>query len=157
MGRTIVWSILLLQLTALPSAIASVALLPPSQDPFYTPPYDLDSYLPGQTIRARRVGADLTGEFGKTLTKLALNETYQYLYRTTNGLGEAAAAVTTLLIPENADPSKLLVYQAAYDTANNDCSPSYALRAGAKAELPNDIVFVRNMRHLCFSLIKHNL
>jgi len=151
------WFVWLVQLASLPSSTTSIAMLPPSQDPFYTPPYDLDSYAPGQTIRARKVGTDLTGEFGKTITKLALNATYQYLYRTTNSLNEAAAAVTTLLIPENADPLKLLAYQAAYDTANNDCSPSYALRAGAKANLPNDIIFVRDTRHLGFSLSKNNL
>jgi hypothetical protein len=38
---------------------------------------------------------------------------YQFLYRSTDALGIATATVTTLMVPVNADPSKLVSYQTA--------------------------------------------
>ncbi|QSS58979.1 hypothetical protein I7I51_08410, partial [Histoplasma capsulatum] len=74
-----------------------------------------------------------------------------YLFRTTDSLGNAVAAVTTLIVPHNSDSSKLLVYQAAYDAANGDCSPSYTLRPGSSSAgllgllMPNSTTFTEGI------------
>lgn len=105
-------------------------LTPPSKDPFYDQPSNIGSYAPGAMIRSREVSNRLA-------TWLLLPESmnvksvYQYLYRTTNSVGDPVAAAATLLIPHNSDSSKLLAYQTAYDSANLDCSPSYTLRYGS--------------------------
>lgn len=135
----------------IPLAAATVAL--PSTDPFYTPPNNLTSYGPGDVIRSRNIPPNLNGILGTTLTPLYVKTAYQYLYRTTNDAGDAAAAVATLLVPNKADPSKLLAYQTAYDSANNDCSPSYALQAGANTTATSDIAFVRNPTTLCIAYL----
>lgn len=61
---------------------------------------------------------------------LNLNASHQVLYRTTDTFGNATATVTTLLVPYNADTTKLLSYQVAEDAACVNCAPSYALQAG---------------------------
>lgn len=118
------------------------AVLLPSADAFYTQPGNVSAYRPGDVIRSRAIDGSLNGISGGTPAPLSVKKAYQYLYRTTDSLGNAAAAVTTLLVPYGADPSKLLAYQTAYDSANNDCSPSYGLRAGANTTASSDIVFV---------------
>ena len=55
---------------------------------------------------------------------------YQVLYRTTGAVGDPQATVVTLLIPASARKNQLVNYAIAYDTAEWDCSPSYALQPG---------------------------
>ncbi|KAL1617911.1 hypothetical protein SLS56_010751 [Neofusicoccum ribis] len=104
-------------------------LVPPSQDPFYQQPDNISSYEPGAVIRSRQVSNSLE-PFIPLPANVSIQSVHQYLYRTTDSLGDAVAAATTILVPYNADPSKLLSYQIAYDSANPDCSPSYTLRNG---------------------------
>lgn len=104
-------------------------LVPPSQDPFYQQPDNISSYEPGAVIRSRQVSNSLE-PFIPLPVNVSIQSVHQYLYRTTDSLGDAVAAATTILVPYNADPSKLLSYQIAYDSANPDCSPSYTLRNG---------------------------
>ncbi|CAK4033081.1 secretory lipase-domain-containing [Lecanosticta acicola] len=114
----------------------------PSQDSFYRQPENISSYKPGQIITSRKAGTNLQGilPFGPTPN---VENAMQYLYRTTDSLNNPVAAVATLLMPSrNADPEKLLVFQAIYDSANNDCSPSYAWLAGANTTSAFDVVFV---------------
>ncbi|OJD16886.1 hypothetical protein AJ78_02983 [Emergomyces pasteurianus Ep9510] len=105
-------------------------ILPPSQDSWYSQPADIAEYKPGELIRSRQVESKLQpllplgGE-------VSVEAVYQFLFRTTDSLGEPVAAVTTLIVPQNSDPSKLLVFQSAYDAANENCSPSYTLRPGS--------------------------
>lgn len=65
-----------------------------------------------------------------------ISTTYQILFRTTDAIGKPAAAVTTLFVPSNPDPQKLLSYQFPYDTPNADCAPSYAFRLGDPQGIP---------------------
>lgn len=102
---------------------------PPSQDPFYQQPDNISSYAPGAVIRSRQVSNQLQ-PFLPLPVDVSVQEVHQYMYRTTDSLGDAVAAVTTILVPYNANPNKLLSYQTAYDSANPDCSPSYTLRFG---------------------------
>lgn len=53
---------------------------------------------------------------------------FQIRYRTTGPLGESQAAVTTLIVPENANVDRHLSWQRAYSATQNKCSPSYILQ-----------------------------
>ncbi|OAX77307.1 hypothetical protein ACJ72_08397 [Emergomyces africanus] len=105
-------------------------ILPPSQDSWYSQPADIGEYTPGELIRSRQVESKL-----QPLLPLggdiSVESVYQYLFRTTDSVGDPVAAATTLIIPHNSDPSKLLVFESAYDAANENCSPSYTLRPGS--------------------------
>ncbi|KAK4498433.1 hypothetical protein PRZ48_011091 [Zasmidium cellare] len=122
-------------------ASTATAVLLPSQDAFYTQPANISSYAPGDVISSRSIPTNLNGLLSGGPSP-SIKAAYQYSYRTTDSLGNAIAAVTTLLVPYGADPSKLLAYQTAYDSANNDCSPSYAFQAGANTSATSDIIFI---------------
>jgi hypothetical protein len=98
----------------------------PSDDPFYTPPADLENYTPGTILRSR----PFLGKVGFFNFPINLAAAYQLLYRTTGSSGEAISTVTTILIPNNADFTSLLSYQAEINAAWSGCFPSYVLQAG---------------------------
>lgn len=123
------------------AAAAATSVPAPSNDSFYTQPQNVSSYKPGDIISKRQVSNMLSGFIGDGVAT-SIKASYQYLYRTTDSLGDPVAAVATMLIPYNSDPSKLLAYENAYDSANNDCSPSYAIRSGANTTATDDIVFI---------------
>lgn len=56
---------------------------------------------------------------------------YQLLYRTADSLGDAAAAVTTIIVPGNANTSIVLSCQFATDAAWANCAPSYTIQLGS--------------------------
>ena len=119
----------LLTLLALALPISSApapTIMLPSQDPFYTPTGNWKSAKPG-TILSHRV-------VPHALANITYSHAYQLLFRTTTALGHPTAAVTTVIVPPNADFSKLLSYQIVYDTPDADCAPSYTLQGGG----PND-------------------
>lgn len=122
------------------AVLAERAPLLPSEDPFYTQPANISAYAPGQVIATRDVPPTLGGYTG--LTREPLQRFLQVLYRTTDSLHNPVAAVTSILIPHNADPTKLLAYQTAYDSANNNCSPSYGLQTGANTTALADIAMI---------------
>lgn len=105
------------------AAIASGDPIPPKQDPWYTPTDGWESASPGQVLRVRIA----QGQLGMTVEGLAA--AYNILYRTTDSNAEPSWAVTTLLIPENAniESKSLLAYQVPYDSADLDAGPSYTL------------------------------
>lgn len=66
----------------------------------------------------------LNQQFPNITTNLA--STFQILFRTTDALGNPAAAATTVFVPSvNPDPTKIVSYQIPYDTPDADCAPSY--------------------------------
>lgn len=97
----------------------------PSDDPFYHVPDGLENIAPGTILKSRPPPAKIAA-FG--FDPLNLDATYQILYRTTDSLGNATATVLTVLIPHNADKTKLLSYQVAEDAADINCAPSYAFQ-----------------------------
>lgn len=115
----------------------------PTNDPFYSSPINISLYAPGDIIASRPVSTDLNGILGLSLSVLSLSGAYQFLYRTADSFGNPAAAVTTVLIPHGANTEKMLSYQTAYDSANINCSPSYAFQAGANTTAVADIVMVQ--------------
>ncbi|KAG4425343.1 hypothetical protein IFR04_001493 [Cadophora malorum] len=103
------------------------APLPPTEDPFYIPPDDLYSQNPGAILRSRSIGPLSFGGSVPFQAKAA----YQLLYRTTDSLGDASAAVTTVIIPNNVNNSRILSYQFAEDAAWANCAPSYTIQLGS--------------------------
>jgi hypothetical protein len=118
-----IFSVLLLICAAFAASIT-----PPSQDPWYGQPSNISDYAAGEMIRSRSVPPQLES-FLSLPVNVSVKAVYQYLFRTTDSLGDAVASAVTLIEPYNSDPSKLVGYQAFYDSANVDCSPSYTLRA----------------------------
>lgn len=117
----------------------------PSMDPWYVAPNNVASYAPGDVIKDRAVSNNLNGYFsnGKPVT---VSSSHQVMYRTTDSLGKPVAGVMTLLVPNNADPTKLWSHQTAYDSNNLNCAPSYALRSGANTTSETDIIYVSPLR-----------
>lgn len=115
----------------------------PTEDPFYVQPQNVSEYQPGEIIASRLISIDVNGILGVSATAISVQAAFQHLYRTTDGLQNPVAAVTTVLVPYNANPGKLLSYQAAYDSANINCGPSYSLQAGANNTDVVDIIMVR--------------
>ncbi|PLN85794.1 LIP-domain-containing protein [Aspergillus taichungensis] len=109
------------------AAVEDPPLLP-SQDPWYDQPENIASFSPGQLIRAREVPSKLQPFFSSLPADISVQSVHQYLFRTTDSIGDPVAAVVTLIEPSNADPNKLLAYQAPYDSASPDCSPSYTIQ-----------------------------
>lgn len=118
----------------------------PTDDSFYYTPANISSYQPGDIIASRLVSTNLNGILGVSVTDISLAAAYQFLYRTTDGLKNPIATVTTILVPHDAQTGKLLAYQTAYDSANINCSPSYSLQAGANNTAIVDIVVVHMLR-----------
>ena len=106
----------------------AASITPPSQDLWYDQPSNISDYAAGEMIRSRSVPPQLESLLSLPVN-VSVKAVYQYLFRTTDGLGDAVASAVTLIEPYNSDPSKLVGYQAFYDSANVDCSPSYALLA----------------------------
>ncbi|KAJ6447154.1 lipase 2 [Purpureocillium lavendulum] len=97
----------------------------PSKDPWYDVPDGLEGVKPG-TILRHRTPPNPIAAFG--LLPVHLQGSYQLLYRTTDSLGNATATALTVMVPHNADLTKLLSYQVAEDAATIDCAPSYAFQ-----------------------------
>ncbi|KAL3486299.1 secretory lipase-domain-containing protein [Aspergillus germanicus] len=113
----------------MPALLLPDAPLLPSEDPFYIPPTGWETTKPGSILRHRVPGP--LAAFG--VAKVNLHSAHQILYRTTDSFGNPIATVTTILVPHNADYTKLLSYQAAPDAADPDCAPSFALQRESDA------------------------
>ena len=102
-----------------------VSPLPPTQDSFYQVPDDVQQFAPGTIFKYRKPPAPMAA-FG--LDPLKLQNTWQILYRTNDNFNKATATVLTVLVPHNADFSKILSYQVAEDASFANCAPSYAFQ-----------------------------
>jgi hypothetical protein len=96
--------------------------LPPSTDAFYQAPAGFETTQPGTILRWRNVEA-----VPVYVNTSSLAATYQILFRSTDSQGNPNAVVTTLFVPIDPQPDKLLSFQVAYDSASVDCSTSYQL------------------------------
>lgn len=101
---------------------------PPVNDTFYIPPKGFEAAPPGTILRSRTPPHPIAAF---SAAKVNLAGAHQLLYRTTDSFGKSIATVTTILIPHNADYTKLLSYQAAQDAADPNCAPSYAFQLEA--------------------------
>jgi hypothetical protein len=115
--------------SAAPKNLFGRAIPPPSDDPFYVAPSGYESSAPGTILRSRPVPSALS--LFQTIP-LNLKGAWQLLYRTTDSQGNPIATVTTVLVPKNADPKKLVSYQVAEDSGGEiNCAPSYTLQTGS--------------------------
>ncbi|CAK7225781.1 hypothetical protein SCUCBS95973_005979 [Sporothrix curviconia] len=105
----------------------------PSQDPWYTAPYEFANEAPGTILRVRPAPGNLSTIAGNC------SAAYNILYRTTGSRYNPTWAVTTLFIPQNVSGNgstgALLSYQIPYDAVWIDASPSYALYGGVDADI----------------------
>ncbi|CAK7890764.1 lipase 1 [[Candida] anglica] len=103
------------------------SLIPPSDDPFYNPPVGFEKEPLGAILRQRRNDHS----YGFLFLPQNIEAAYQFLVRSEDSFGEPIGVVTTLFVPHNADPTKLLSYQVAEDSSYKNCAPSYAMQNGA--------------------------
>jgi hypothetical protein len=104
------------------------AVTPPSEDPFYQAPPGYEDAAPGEILAYRKAPAKLAAFQSIPLN---LKEVWQVSYRSTDALGQPQASVSTIIIPHNADYSKVISYQIAEDAAFINCAPSYVLQTGS--------------------------
>ena len=98
-----------------PQLSTRAAVLAPSDDPFYISPPGYESHQPGSILRTRSVDSIAFGGSQAVNVKTV----FQLLFRSTDSL---ATAVTTVIIPNNANMTRLLSYQTA-DSAWINCAP----------------------------------
>lgn len=106
----------------------------PSRDTFYTPEASdwADQEL-GTVLDSRQVNID----FSAIPAEIVDYEAYQLLYVTSDLDKNKTTSVTTIIVPQGANASRILSYQIAYDAPDINCSPSYGLQPGAnEAALP---------------------
>ncbi|ORZ06046.1 secretory lipase-domain-containing protein [Absidia repens] len=99
--------------------------VPPSQDPFFQPPAGFENQAPGSVLRIQELPSLSLAIYTRYQN---VKHAYQILYRTADGLGAPTATVTTILVPYNADNSKMVTYQAMQASTSWDCSTSFTLR-----------------------------
>ena len=121
-------SFLLLSLITLALAAPTTTSppLPPSKDPFYTPPPDFELALPGTVLRSRVAPGSLT-----TTTFGNASAVYNILFQTTDARYRPSWAFTTLFVPKTGNKNILLSYQIPYNTADVDTGPTTLLYAPA--------------------------
>ena len=112
-------------------ALGRRAVTPPSEDPFYQAPAGYENASPGDILAFRKAPAKLAAFQTIPLT---VQEVWQVSYRTADALGNPQVSVSTIIIPYNADFSKVISYQIAEDAAYINCAPSYVLQTGSNTE-----------------------
>ncbi|KAL8280100.1 hypothetical protein RQP46_007430 [Phenoliferia psychrophenolica] len=105
-------------------AVPSLPVVP-SQDPFYQPPAGWKDTAPGTILKNRTVIIAAA-----TLVPVPVSG-YQLLYRTNDGADLPIVTVTTIMVPKNADPLKLVAYASAEDAG---VTAEQALMEGALAQ-----------------------
>lgn len=112
---------------------------PPTQDDFYKVPEasELAKVKNGDILRWRETPKSISALGIKPLN---LKGQYQALYKSVDSNGEDTATVLSIMIPHNADMSKVVSYQVAEDAAFLDCAPSYALQFGSQSKLFGTVI-----------------
>ncbi|EAW17367.1 putative lipase [Aspergillus fischeri NRRL 181] len=115
----------------------------PSRDPFYTPKAsNWTDEKAGTVLDSRKVTIDLPVLPGGDIEF----EAFQLLYVTQDLHEEKATSVTTIIVPQGANTSRILSYQIAYDAPDINCSPSYGLQKDANKAAAgwslNQMIFV---------------
>jgi Secretory lipase len=106
--------------------VPSTAAPQPKDDPFYsyTGPPPLASIAPGTVLKTRSIPYHAVGV-------PTLLTTTQLLYRSTSQTGNPTVNVTSVIQPPiQLDKTKVISYQSAYDSLNQNDEPSYAISGG---------------------------
>lgn len=120
--RIFLWHVLFLGVLAAPTSPKY-----PDDDDFYTYSDDYESAKVGDILKIRKTPLQLRSIY----LPMDVKNSWQLLVRSTDVHGNASAIVTTVIEPYNADPTKLLSYQIAQDSAQLNCAPSYSMLYGA--------------------------
>ncbi|ORZ17142.1 secretory lipase-domain-containing protein [Absidia repens] len=99
----------------------------PSTDPFYVPEAGFENEPPGKILRSRILPKNSLASLSPSNPK-NIRTIYQLLYRTNDGLNLPVASVTTLIIPEGANLSRVVSFATAEDSTSPDCAPSYTFQ-----------------------------
>ncbi|KAG6031129.1 hypothetical protein E4U41_007704 [Claviceps citrina] len=110
---------------AVPLDVRADAPTVPTEDPFYTVPDNLTNVQAGTILRQRKPPFPIAAF---RFAKQHLQDTHQFLYRTTDNFGNATATVLTVLVPYNADFGKVISQQTLEDASDPNCAPSYVLQ-----------------------------
>lgn len=101
-----------------PAGTLTTSFPNPNIDPFYSVPWNIAIYEPGEVIRSRKVATTITG--------LAVNS-YEVFYRTSGNFDQATGTVATIWAPAvPRSPPSILSYQFPEDALNQACAPSWA-------------------------------
>lgn len=115
--------------------MANALVIPyPMNDPFYYPDEgsDWQNKEPGTILKSRQIQAASIGAL-----KLNLYA-WQFLYRTSANLpSKASFTVNTVLVPHNADKTKLVSIASPENANTMKCAPSYLFRYSGILELDN--------------------
>jgi Secretory lipase len=107
-----------------PGCEPGMAVLQPKDDPFYQYTGSLAGVLPGTVLKTRSFAYRAFG-FPTWL------KATQLLYRSTSQTGNPTVNVTSVLQPpDEDDKTKVISYQSAYDSLNQNDEPSYAISGG---------------------------
>ena len=107
-----------------PAREPGMAVPQPKDDPFYEYTDSLESILPGTVLKTRSFAYRAFGF--PTLLKAT-----QLLYRSTSQTGNPTVNVTSVIQPpDQHDKTKVISYQSAYDSLNQNDEPSYAISGG---------------------------
>ena len=118
-----------------------LSLKSPLVDDFYNPPRGYESAKLGEILKLRKT----PGKISSLFIPVEVKNSWQLLVRSEDSFGNAAAIVTTVIEPFNADPSKVVSYQSWEDAANIECSPSYGMQFGAplsSVQTQVDMIFI---------------
>ena len=118
-----------------------LSLKSPLVDDFYNPPRGYESAKLGEILKLRKT----PGKISSLFIPVEVKNSWQLLVRSEDSFGNAAAIVTTVIEPFNADPSKVVSYQSWEDATNIECSPSYGMQFGAplsSVQTQVDMIFI---------------
>lgn len=118
---------------ALPLSQSSAQqVVPPRDDPFYTPPKGLRGKKPGEVLRSRPVDVSANGYGFATPV-----DAHQILYRSTSATNTPNAVSGTVLVPTDAwsdGPRPLVSYAVGTHGLGPECAPSYRMAIGTENE-----------------------
>lgn len=125
--------LVVLAVVAVLPLVSALGLVPyPEDDPFYTPASGWQSTKPGHILRSRKIQAASVG-----ILRFHL-DSWQLLYRSNGNTPNAPSyTVTTVLVPHNADKSRMVVISSPENANTIKCAPSYAFRYSGVLELTN--------------------
>lgn len=98
----------------------------PGNDAWYAPAPGFESAALGSILKYRMVPSPVSIT---SISPVRVKQSIQIQYRTENSIGDPNASVVTVLVPFNADPTKLMAYAWFSDASCPDCNPSISLQS----------------------------
>lgn len=125
--RLLTWVLYVALWAALVVATQFQHPLLPTEDEFYVPPPGFEAESPGTILRIRPTPNKLRNIY----FAIDVDQLWQLMVRLTDQFGMPSAVVTSVIIPFNADPTKIVLYQMFVDLCSEECAPLIAMLEGA--------------------------